>query len=64
MHMTGMVEYVLFVLLFCSLDSTYCISFKTVAMAIASERTMDHSKSYFVVRRVFMDMDDDDVAHR
>ena len=64
--MTGMVEYVLFVLLFCSLDSTYCISFKTAAaMAIASEQTMDHSKSCFVVRRVFMDMDDDDdVAHR
>jgi len=62
--MTGMVEYVLFVLLFCSLDSTYCISFKTATMAIASERTMDHSKSCFEVRRVFMDMDDDDVAHR
>lgn len=46
------------------LDSTYCISFKTAVMAIASEQKMDHSKSCFVVRRIFMDMDDDDVAHR
>lgn len=51
---------VLYVLLFYSLESTY---YMTAAMAIVSEQRMNHSKSCFVVHRVFMDMDDD-VAHR
>jgi hypothetical protein len=57
MHMAGMVEYVLYC------RHAVLLAGHTVFHSRLLQWRLNHSKSCFVVRRVFMDIDDD-VAHR